>query len=260
MRVCDNAGTSLGQLRRRLVHIHICLICFSFSERGVPCVGCDAQASRILAIQGRIRHRDRGCCCWPGAAGNHAGTPASCFEKDHEQYLSLREGGALTHDQFKKFPPYYGTYGPKKVTSFTFHVHLLPYVEEDAGHPSPVLSPTTIVPDYLSDLDSTRLGNAGGVCNFALNLRLYYTEGGLGELSAPPKLIYPPCRTRSQMEHRTRCYTPPSTRLAAQAVPCGWTPVTTLRTPLLRRRLARACSSGNRLPALRYAIRSRGRR
>jgi hypothetical protein len=95
----------------------------------------------------------------------------------------------LAHDNNKKYPPYYGTYGGK-TAPFTFHVHLLPFV--DAGQLYRQDSPrvTAAVPAYVSTMDPTP-GDFDGACNFVVNLRLYYTEGGLGTLSAGADLIYP---------------------------------------------------------------------
>ncbi len=42
----------------------------------------------------------------------------------------------LCQDQFGKYPPYFGTYGPK-TTPFTFHVHLLPFVDQGPLYANP---------------------------------------------------------------------------------------------------------------------------
>ena len=59
----------------------------------------------------------------------------------------------LAHDQFKKFPPYYGTYGAKNVNSFTYHVHLLPYVDQNQLYSMIQPNGNAIVPAYLSTMD-----------------------------------------------------------------------------------------------------------
>jgi hypothetical protein len=95
----------------------------------------------------------------------------------------------LAHDNNKKYPPYYGLYGGRS-TPYTFHVHLLPFVDQIQLYKQEPPSANADVPAYLSTMDPT-INTAGGVCNFALNMRLYYTEGGLGTLSEGANLIYP---------------------------------------------------------------------
>ena len=97
----------------------------------------------------------------------------------------------LAHDQFKKFPPYYGTYGAKDVTPFTYHVHLLPYVDQQQIYSMVQPNGNAIIPAFRSTEDSSQSGNGAGAANFPVNLRLYYTQGGVGTLSTPPNLIYP---------------------------------------------------------------------
>jgi hypothetical protein len=92
------------------------------------------------------------------------------------------------HDVYKKFPPYYGTYGDSP-TPMTFHGHLLPYVNQKALYANPVS--TAVVPLYLSPMDPTRADGGSGAANYALNIRLYYTFGGMGTLSPPDKPLYP---------------------------------------------------------------------
>jgi hypothetical protein len=94
----------------------------------------------------------------------------------------------LAHDINKKYPPYYGTYGEKK-GSFTFHVNLLPFVDQVQLYMQDPPCGTASVPPYLSTMDPT--GANDGACNFVVNLRLYYTDGGLGTLSTGADLIYP---------------------------------------------------------------------
>jgi hypothetical protein len=96
----------------------------------------------------------------------------------------------LGHDQFKKFPPYFGPYW-EKPESRTFHVHLLPYVDQAPLFNNP--DPAGIVPVYLSTMDPTQTGNGANGCNFPVNLRLYYDQGGLGALTSleNKNLIYP---------------------------------------------------------------------
>jgi len=99
----------------------------------------------------------------------------------------------LSHDQFKKYPPYYGPYGAKPATSnYVFHLHLLPYVDMGPLYTTPVQN--AIVPAFLSTMDATTQNNGAGACNFPVNLRLYYTNGGAqsGALTVPgTNLVYP---------------------------------------------------------------------
>jgi hypothetical protein len=92
------------------------------------------------------------------------------------------------HDAYKKYPPYYGTYGDNP-TPMTFHAHLLPYVDQKALYANPVSN--AVVPLYLSPMDPTRTNGGAGAANYALNIRLYCTFGGLGTLSPPDNPLYP---------------------------------------------------------------------
>jgi len=94
----------------------------------------------------------------------------------------------LCHDQFKKFPPYYGPYGAK-TTPFTFHVHLLPYIDQQPVYNNP--TPVAVISPYLSTMDATQTNSGANACNYPVNLRLFYTQGGLGSLSPITALIYP---------------------------------------------------------------------
>ncbi len=94
----------------------------------------------------------------------------------------------LAHDKFGKFPSYFGPYATKS-ESLTFHVHLLPFLNQRALYDNPV--PDAIVHTYLSPMDQTQTKSGAGAANYVVNLRLFYTEGGLGSLSPQNKLIYP---------------------------------------------------------------------
>jgi type II secretory pathway pseudopilin PulG len=118
--------------------------------------------------------------------------------------LEARRGSALTttlnnlsecakgvhraHDQHKTFPPYYGVYGGN-ASPMTFHAHLLPFVGQAPLYNNQV--PNAVVPLYLAPMDSTRTGGGAGAVNFPVNLRLFYTQGGLGKLATGDQLIYP---------------------------------------------------------------------
>jgi hypothetical protein len=94
----------------------------------------------------------------------------------------------LCNDQFKKFPPYFGIYGAK-TTPLTFHVHMLPFVEQDPLSCGP--APVGVVHKFLSPMDGSQTDNGINACNFPVNLRLFCAEGGLGSLGIQAKLIYP---------------------------------------------------------------------
>jgi hypothetical protein len=98
------------------------------------------------------------------------------------------KGVHLAHEVTKKFPPYYGIYREKTVP-FAFHVHLLPFVDQAQLYMQDPPRATAAVWPYLSTMDPT--GANDGACNFVVNLRLYYTDGGLGTLSTGADLIYP---------------------------------------------------------------------
>jgi hypothetical protein len=96
----------------------------------------------------------------------------------------------LAHDQFKTFPPYYGIYAAKRTMApQTFHTHLLLLLYSEAVNTGPVGD--AIVPFYLSPMDTTITDGGAGAVNFALNLRLYYTQGGVGTLAPQTSMIYP---------------------------------------------------------------------
>jgi prepilin-type N-terminal cleavage/methylation domain-containing protein len=92
----------------------------------------------------------------------------------------------LTHDQFKKFPPYFGTYGPKTTGGFPYHVHLLPFVDQTPLYNQPTTPPNStslasvigVVPAYLSTMDPSQQNNGVNACNYPVNLRLFMTNGG----------------------------------------------------------------------------------
>jgi len=92
--------------------------------------------------------------------------------------MSCAKAVHLAHDKYKKYPPYFGTYGGKK-TPFVFHVHLLPYVDMNPLYVDPEAK--AIVPDFLSSFDPSQTQNGAGATNFPVNLRLYYTSGPVAE-------------------------------------------------------------------------------
>jgi prepilin-type N-terminal cleavage/methylation domain-containing protein len=103
----------------------------------------------------------------------------------------------MSHDQFKKMPPYYGLYGG--ITT-TFQVHILPFIEQGplynvikTNGPGSVNAnaalATAIVPPYLSPQDFTQTNNGVRATNMSVNAFLFYNPGTLtGVLSTT---IYP---------------------------------------------------------------------
>ena len=106
------------------------------------------------------------------------------------------------HDQYKTYPPYFGPYGTK-TTPYTFHVHLLPLVDQAPLYAKP--DPKGVVAVYLSAMDPTTTDNGANACNFPVNLRLYFTERGLGALTQvqrPRTSFIPRCLAISPMVFR----------------------------------------------------------
>jgi prepilin-type N-terminal cleavage/methylation domain-containing protein len=101
----------------------------------------------------------------------------------------------MSNDTFKKFPPYYGTYGGKgtgpstgvynsaTTDGFTFHYHLLPYIEQGPLYRN--VNYQTAVPPYLAASDYTQVNSGIGAANVAVNIRLYMVGGVLSETSYP---------------------------------------------------------------------------
>jgi prepilin-type N-terminal cleavage/methylation domain-containing protein len=84
------------------------------------------------------------------------------------------KGTHMSHDQFKKFPPYYGLYGGK---TNTFHYHILPFVEQGPMWTNGPVATTSIVPPFLSPQDFTQTNNGVGTANVALNAWIFSTTG-----------------------------------------------------------------------------------
>ncbi len=101
----------------------------------------------------------------------------------------------IADDQFKTMPPYYGAFSAKRPpdSNLQFHVHLLPFIGEQNLYDVPLTS--GIVSTYLSTLDTTVSSNGANGCNYPVNFRLFYTQGGLGALATnPDALVYPRLR------------------------------------------------------------------
>ena len=119
----------------------------------------------------------------------------------------------LAHDIQKRFPPYYGPFG-NKVASF--HINILPFIEQSVlynnlpNSPADSITPqivyntpvnsggtlqTVVVGPFLAANDYSQINNGAGTVNFAVNIRLFYSNGGtaMGALQrypdGPP--IYP---------------------------------------------------------------------
>jgi prepilin-type N-terminal cleavage/methylation domain-containing protein len=91
----------------------------------------------------------------------------------------------LSHDVFKKYPPYFGVYGG---LTASFHVHILPYIEQaplytqiKAGNLTGLA--TAIVPPYLSPQDFTQINNGIRATNMAVNTYLFYSPGSANATS-----------------------------------------------------------------------------
>jgi prepilin-type N-terminal cleavage/methylation domain-containing protein len=90
------------------------------------------------------------------------------------------------HDSLRRFPPCVGTVGG---LTFTFHVYLLPYVEQGPLYNQIKTSgvgvaATAVVPPYLSPQDPTQTNNGAGATNIALNTYIFYSPG-TGNSTAP---------------------------------------------------------------------------
>jgi type II secretory pathway pseudopilin PulG len=96
----------------------------------------------------------------------------------------------LSHDSNRKFPPFYGVYGGK-AEEYSFHTHLLPFVGQGELYKQKTLDPEAVVSMYLSPMDPTQTDKGAGAANYPINLRLFYTKGGLGTLAIGDNLIYP---------------------------------------------------------------------
>jgi prepilin-type N-terminal cleavage/methylation domain-containing protein len=77
------------------------------------------------------------------------------------------------HDTYQKFPPCYGVYGQK---IGTFHLHILPYVEQLPLYNMPAINPLAIVPAFVAPNDMTLINNGAGAQNLALNLQLFFKD------------------------------------------------------------------------------------
>src|SRR3984957_16083025 len=109
------------------------------------------------------------------------------------------------HDSYKKFPPYYGAYGSfsasNAVPAATFHVHLLPYIEQAPLSNQPKASATAaamaataaqaIVPAYVSPQDASQTNSGAGTSNIALNLFLYTASGNTVTGTPWVSTVYP---------------------------------------------------------------------
>jgi prepilin-type N-terminal cleavage/methylation domain-containing protein len=119
----------------------------------------------------------------------------------------LKQCGLATHsahDSFKKFPPYFGSYGSFSATSAVptanFHVHLLPYIEQGplftqaqttAAYAAGGALTTAIVPPYVSPQDFTQINSGQGTTNIALNLFLYTASGNTTAANSWLPTVFP---------------------------------------------------------------------
>jgi prepilin-type N-terminal cleavage/methylation domain-containing protein len=112
-------------------------------------------------------------------------------------------GTHSAHDVFKKFPPYYGPYGSISATTAvpaaSFHVHLLPYIEQGPLYNQCIVSAAAlttaasqaIVPAYISPQDVTQTNSGAGTSNIALNLFLYTPSGNTTAANSWVTTVYP---------------------------------------------------------------------
>jgi prepilin-type N-terminal cleavage/methylation domain-containing protein len=112
-------------------------------------------------------------------------------------------GTHSAHDAFKKFPPYFGAYGSISATTAvpaaTFHVHLLPYIEQAPLYNQCIVSAAAltaaasqaIVPAYISPQDPTQSNSGAGTSNIALNLFLYTPSGNSTTAGSWSTTVYP---------------------------------------------------------------------
>jgi hypothetical protein len=95
----------------------------------------------------------------------------------------------LAHDNYKKFPPYYGPY-PADGAPASFHSHLVMFMDSRMNA-KPKPDPQEQLAYFASPMDPTLTDSGAGAANYPVNLRLFYTDGGLGVLGTGDKLIYP---------------------------------------------------------------------
>jgi hypothetical protein len=95
------------------------------------------------------------------------------------------------YDHYKAFPPLFGIYGPPESRSLSFHTHLLPYVDYGDLFGQKTPNGDAIVLPYLSPMDPTQTASGAGAANYAVNVRLYYTDGGLGTLGTADQIVQP---------------------------------------------------------------------
>jgi prepilin-type N-terminal cleavage/methylation domain-containing protein len=100
------------------------------------------------------------------------------------------------HDVFKKFPPHFGPYGAI-TNKGSFHVHLLPYLEQAPLYSQFVpnggsANTTAVVPIFLSPQDATQVNGGAAGINHGVNLVLFTTTGTWGgTLMVTPNNVYP---------------------------------------------------------------------
>src|SRR5262249_52865556 len=94
---------------------------------------------------------------------------------------NLRQLGIAAHNSdsaTKKLPPAFGGFLRVQSPGASIHVHLLPYDEQVPLYEAYLsagvgTANSAIVPPYLSASDSTTIGVAVGITNFAANIRVF---------------------------------------------------------------------------------------
>jgi hypothetical protein len=142
---------------------------------------------------GLLHLHSSGYCHWPAVTGFTKNfTDVAVRTQTMNNLSQCAKGIYLAHDFYKKLPPYYGIYGPpEKNTPFSFHTYLLPFVDQTPLSNQTSPAPFAIIPSYLAPMVPTESAHGSGAANFVINMRLYYTKGGLGMLTTGTDVIYP---------------------------------------------------------------------
>jgi hypothetical protein len=102
---------------------------------------------------------------------------AAARTQSHNNVMQITLACHAANDNFRVLPPQAGRYGIiQNGPHWTLHVHLLPYLEQDALYRNKGPYPA-VVPTYLSPNDPRPAGNPAGSCNYDGN-GLVFTEPG----------------------------------------------------------------------------------
>jgi len=78
----------------------------------------------------------------------------------------------ICHDAYKTLPPANGPYGNRTTAPYSFHVHLLPNIDQAPLYASPS---AVVVPLLVSSLDGSADGT-GGLTNYPVNYQLFMNK------------------------------------------------------------------------------------